>query len=804
MGKRLLSLTVAFLLLVSCMTAALSVTAADGEVVISDCDTLDGWVKTGGNRLELKPAGYGGNSAIGCNVDKGAFRTCTYTRPEAVDISGCEKLQWDMMFMSNNQPGMWEEIAANYANDLYLKVGSSTEDYRLYRLSNMTVAQHADNPLWYHFSITIGSFASEKGAFDLTAMKVFVFATTDGAPSASVSNGHIRFDNIKATVKQDVEPPVIPDFTDVNNCDTLTGWSASETELVLDTQKKLEGAASVGAFAAGGTLKKLALKLDAPVDGSDYAYLVCDMYFSNLDWLDKTAEMLFEIGSAGDADKDSLRYMKSKLKPMLEKSAVKGQDGWYRMWFPLNDPQSRVGDCNLEAVNYLRFYTVKPAEGTLDYDVRVDHIGFATANYAGGPPADKQDPVVPTPPGGDDPAPSQDCKAVNSCDAADGWAASETDLILDTENKTEGTASIGAAGKDGVLKALTLVMGEPVDATGYRYLECDMYFSNLEWLENCEGRMFEIGSAGEADKDSLRYMKGKLQSMLSDSAIEGSPGWYHMKFDLKNPQAKAGSFQPGQFNYIRFYSVNPVAATASYDMRIDNIMLTTENYGKTQPKEDPKNAKWFTDCDSRDGWKVTGEDLVLDKVNKTEGEASIGASATGGVLKQIAYTAPEAIDATGYRYLECDLYFSDLTWLENCDGKLFEIGSGGKEDKDTLRYMYSKLKAMLEKGAIKGRDGWYHMVFDLQDPQQKAGNPDLKALNYIRFYSVKPFGDTPTYEMRIDNVLLTNENYVYDGQTNYKTGDNAPFSALCGFAVAICLGVLLVACRKKDGELTVQ
>ena len=151
MRKRIISAIIAFAIAFSIpMSVINSFSAAQPDsLLITDCDTLDGWTKGSGNALSINANGFGsGSSAVACDINNGAFRTAVYTASEPVDISPYQNIEWDVMMHTGAQPGMWDDIQQYYGDEVYLKIGSSESDYNIYRLSKMTVEQDTGNNLW--------------------------------------------------------------------------------------------------------------------------------------------------------------------------------------------------------------------------------------------------------------------------------------------------------------------------------------------------------------------------------------------------------------------------------------------------------------------------------------------------------------------------------------------------------------------------------------------------------------------------------------------------------------------------------
>ena len=101
MCKRIL----AVLLLISVLISGLvfSASAAEGEdrLVISECDSLDGWTGTNLSVTDNAAQACGSAAAINRNCGYGVFAAGYGMEP--TDISGYTYIEWDMMYMLNNQ-----------------------------------------------------------------------------------------------------------------------------------------------------------------------------------------------------------------------------------------------------------------------------------------------------------------------------------------------------------------------------------------------------------------------------------------------------------------------------------------------------------------------------------------------------------------------------------------------------------------------------------------------------------------------------------------------------------------------------
>lgn len=277
--SRVLSLLMAMAIILTAVTGALSVSAAEGDVVITECDTTDGWVVTGGTPVSINANGYGSTSALHRQVNYGACRNLTYNLPEALDVSNFTSIEWDTMFYTQKANGatgtMWEQILNKYVNTdnaLYLKLMSEGGGYRVYRYSKLDAVVSTTNSNWVHFTADIADFNTEVGTFDATKLTGFYFSTTDGGVDTTIDDGFMRFDNIKLTGY--AEPQKTP--VAITECEDTTGWSYAGSAALGNSASGKTGSALIleGGY---GILRKLTYTAATPINAADYKAIEWDM-----------------------------------------------------------------------------------------------------------------------------------------------------------------------------------------------------------------------------------------------------------------------------------------------------------------------------------------------------------------------------------------------------------------------------------------------------------------------------------------------------------------------------------------------
>ena len=553
-----------------------------------------------------------------------------------------------------------------------------------------------------------------------------------------------------------------------SDAETQNGWAATGAAIVNDSEKVTQGKASVGTTGAGGVLRQIMYKPGTALDVSAYDYLEFDVYYSNMQWF-ANKDVMFELTSAGTSDNESNRYMKGYLNtnaPELYEAGMRGETApaWYHVKLDLHNPQTIArGGMDPTRCNYFRFFTLGAPEGTPDFEIRFDNMKFT--KKAAAPGNENQ-------PGGNkygDPSYGVVIDGtsmwMSTVETAIWWKASGAEAMLDNQNKTQGETSIMVTAKNGVLKQLAFLPDHALDISDYQYLEFDAYFTNLDWLRDCGGMMFELTSAGTCDVESSRYTKSSIleacPALAADYESGASGGkWYHFKLNLSTPHSKVkGGLNLQKFNYFRFYTVQPKSTTADYTLYLDKMMFTKGEAPAAIVKTPEKIV--INAADSAALWTSPGQEVMLDTKNKVSGTGSVSVTAKGGILKELAYHPAEPIDLTGYPYLQFDLFLSDITCLGVSTGFMVEVTSSGTCDKESNRFMKSGILAACPELAqdlaagVKGNK-WYHFCFNLEKPQNQArGGLNMKAMNFFRIYFIGAPAGTPDCVVNVDNLEAT-------------------------------------------------
>ncbi len=559
-SRMIASLLAICMIAVACFTGTV-IASAEGTdpLVITNCDTTDGWVKTGGNAVSVNTNGYGTTSAIHRQVNYGAYRALTYNLPAALDISNYTAVEWDAMFYTQTNNGaegtMWEQIVANYVNNgnnLYLKLISENGAYRVYRYSKLNPVVSATNSNWVHFVANVDDFSSENGSFDATKLTGFYFSTTDNTVNTTIDNGFIRLDNIFATGYSDVfevDPTI-------SECESATGWVYSGNGGVNVSNAGFTGKAIL-LNTGYGALRKLTYTPAAALDLSTFSAIEWDMAALKADDLkDQFAVVAeaytdligFEVTDGTTTDKFVL----------TDWQITKTNSVWWHMAVSLADAK-----CDLSAVTGIAVYV-----STAGVDNTVANTTYKMDNFVA---SDLE--VVPN---GYNYAKLTD-KVLNDCSTKDGWSLNGNPAsgnLSYTANGYTGGAVQAYAPYARIAWPLAYTFDTPANLSRHGYFTFKM-------------RALKAGSADDALDQMLRYGSNftvtiadvngaKATYPLSAMSIvpTATAGWNTFVLDL----AKASSIDLANVKSITWLTGGSNnTALVNANVRIDDLTALIEN-----------------------------------------------------------------------------------------------------------------------------------------------------------------------------------------------------------------------------------
>ncbi len=197
-----------------------------------------------------------------------------------------------------------------------------------------------------------------------------------------VTNGfNINYINYTvATVSPTPTPTPVPAQNVLDNCNSLNGWSSSNS-LTLDTSDKKEGTASIQS--AGSGTDEFRKTFSTPVNSGVTAangYLQFWYYVSDVSKFN--ADNQVELGSGGQMDTNEYTWSLSGL-----------ANGWNFISLKISNAAVTGGTPNLSAINWFRIYHYKNGSVT----TKIDGIQFSSQGTYTPTPTPTKVPGTPTP-----------------------------------------------------------------------------------------------------------------------------------------------------------------------------------------------------------------------------------------------------------------------------------------------------------------------------------------------------------------------------------------------------------------------
>ena len=473
------------------------------------------------------------------------------------------------------------------------------------------------------------------------------------------------------------------------------------------------------------------------VDASTADSFEFDLFVSNAAALKDTSVEL-ELTSSGSPDDREKRFVNASLSTLIEGGM---KDGWNHVVLPLSkmgdhDPNAPIDWTNVNC--FRQYYFAGVNTGDADLVVAYDNLIF-----------------------------TKEGKTVATLSDAEpdknGWDAPAMDM--------DGKLAIGTTAKDKFDVCaiyVNYVSEKDIDVTGMKYLEYDLYISNVDPIKNVT-LYTEINSSGDFDKNELGYDK-------TFDAHGLKSGWNRIKIELSKmgDTAGNGACDLAAIKWFRIFTVDVVDGIDEITYAVANVRFTDDQAPEIELPENPDipdvpdipdipdvpvdpnkqsivvpmDGVW-TECDFMESFK--------DKANvRYRGFWTAGSTHTAGGF-MFSYgedKKAEAIDISNMEFLEFDVYVSDIAAIADVEFS-FELTSGGTADKEESARKF------------KGKDtgwvnGWNHVKWNLKEFSVANGTFDPSRWNYIRWYN-----DTKLTVGEYLEVAITNVEF-----TSYKAADD--------------------------------
>ncbi len=288
------------------------------------------------------------------------------------------------------------------------------------------------------------------------------------------------------------------------------------------------------------------------------------------------------------------------------------------------------------------------------------------------------------------------------------------------------------------------------DISGMKYVEFDVYISDIAIVDQSEW-LFEMR---DADGGIL-----KINAFWPGANTGWKSGWNHVKWNLANLENVG--FDATNLTYFRFVNHHEVDVTGkSLTIALDNFRFTTDaapgcanchvsgqpNIDIIVPEVPPEGAVNILLSDGT--WDIY-EGVILEM----NGQKMIGKVIDGDRFKvcdiYVNYMGETGIDVSAMKYLEYDLYISDVEALKNVT-LTTEINSSGDYDRNELEVV----RTFADYGL---KNGWNRIKIDLSKMMPISGPCDLTSIKWFRIYTIQEVALAHGLTYAITNVRFTDD-----------------------------------------------
>ncbi|HZK34969.1 MAG TPA: sialate O-acetylesterase, partial [Bacillota bacterium] len=321
----------------------------------------------------------------------------------------------------------------------------------------------------------------------------------------------------------------------------------------------------------------------------------------------------------------------------------------------------------------------------------------------------------------------------------------QPDVRLDSGDAITVTATTGT------LRLLSYDLRSALDTREYEELGWDMRvfkegdgdFST--WEDICDIYGPSIGvRIGSSESDYYTYDL----SRMTVTPIKGKPTCYRVSLEIEDTTSRAGSFDRSKMSSFNFYTNpdGPPVGEVNSVLRIDNLAIS-KGFDDGGNGIDDGNGN----VDDNGGQPAVDETFTWEIGSGTYYKAD---------ASNIQYEIREfSIDASAASFedlaLTLSIYVDNLDepgnisgfTRNNSEGQIELTSSGGPDSKE---FNWSLPKQGL-------RPGWNQLRLPLKAATLVGGGADISSLNYFRLYNLVPNENTTVFEVRIEDVRLTNE-----------------------------------------------
>ena len=366
---------------------------------------------------------------------------------------------------------------------------------------------------------------------------------------------------------------------------------------------------------------------------------------------------------------------------------------------------------------------------------------------------------------------------LTNCDAAiDGWAwTGDTTLKCDDDPANTGCISKIWQPGDKIPFAnvltyfdLDTIKGAPkgYDTSAATTFKFELYVSDAELMKDIPFEI-ELTSGGNCDAEEIQWSNQKM-----GDHIEGGlqTGWNTVVLDVaKRLETNNANppYRPENWNWFRFFNMQDFAAPDGFTVAVDNVRFEDADGNVVLLVSDcnPDQKGWGGTASALNIVKVTGYDeeeekdiLTMQSVMGTKYTSTVPAA---GMVLQYQNPDNTAVNITGMKFIEFDLYVTDASAFPFAKNIVLELTSGGQPDKQELAYrLYTG-----DNESMGLKDGWNHVVIPLSLFTDKTGGDlQLTYINCFRMYNENAL------EFEGDEFIVAFDNVKFwDGMKTLKT-----------------------------------
>lgn len=757
--KKALSAFLALLMIVSCITIPViaegTVTTAENIIMLSACDSSDGWPHLlGGRGGAVDTENFTQGTASISETRKGGtigagYFEFVWSKGDHIDLTGMNRLVFDMYLSDTAIAGLNCSVELRSSEVCTSCRPNGDKGFCDHNEMSFTPSKleqlFVNAPVvgWNRVEIPLSDFTQSGTATvnreEISYFRIYLPNANNVQLGSADTDYSVKLDNLHLTNRTAILPTVEGIDILVTDSETTAGWADYRDEglpamknVSMDGHGKVVAVEYTGKIHSNGGWNKPAdatgIKLSIlsnPVDATAMKYYVFDLYVSDAEAISAT-EFHLELTSGGKQDKEEVSTRKTL-------SALKGEDlvsGWNRIYIALDSlTGSTGGNIDWSRWNYMRLYNA----GAIDLGSKVvtlafDNVGFAKEKWTPPAPETPDKPVKPEPP---------TLISLITGETLDGFATGDK-LTLDTTDPWQGKASI-ARTFDGVVNTVaaikfeyTMPNGKTYDATAVQTLCFDVYVSNAAAFEDAK---FELELRGDGDDDNTEtVLITTLSEMKGEALVDG---WNHISVPLSNMSNKGTKLE--QLCYYRLFMNGGTAGVEGETsvIKLDNVYVTA----------DP----------------VVYEDKIPMQIVKsslaTSGKVS-PSNGHGDYMMQCVQYRTTPMDITGMSWIEFDIKI-DNDIVNDIVFRL-DITNSGESDKG----QYSNtLPLSTWAGERLSVGEWHHVkipIFALQNISVNGVTPNMTQWNYFRFFNNKTTtitGDafTAQYGVEFKNFSMTRE-----------------------------------------------